>query len=833
MKSPLHILALAALLALAATQKPLAAEAANKPPAAEHVLYVDPQAEADGRYVFRSLKEALRQAEQMQRSHTYSDDEPLTVRIAPSVYWIDDPDDGLVRRPADGYPIPYGMVLRLSHLRLEGLGQRPEDTVVASSRGQTQGAEGNFTMLRFEGDDIQVRNLTFGNYCNVDLVYDRDPSLSRPKRAEAIVQAQLIICDGDRVVARDCRFISRLNLCPFAGAKRALFENCYFESTDDALCGTGVYVGCRFTFFSGKPFYSTQGTGAVFLDCDIRSLVDGRQYLVKMGSPVAMVDCRWISDRDDLEIGWTQDPTDDLRSCQYNVTLNGRPITIDARRSHLTIDMTGKPMLEAYRTTLPDGSARYNIYNLLRGHDDWDPAGMKPLLGPDAQLKGSLPAALSLSHRKAEIECGTDTLRLKARETMFFGRADFGAPYEGPALHWSVEPEHEQFVVLEPAADGSCTVTGGECGETVRTVCVKVTDDDGRQAACVVTVRPRQLPPPAFTRTPKIVREGDTLRVDYALELGGREDQSVVTWYRILEDGTPIAVAVSRHDRPKLAYALTPADNGCRMAVTVAPKHLRSQAAEALEARTEAPVQVAYDTAAGYVLKTDFEDFPTQRQPRIGEGLWTLDTYKPAETAQYDWEPDPVACWHYGRGVDGAARAEGLLQTVRGARMMYTPVAGLGGDMEVRILADPGKTAGQGFGSATGQYMDIFIGFDTRKGDGYALRIVRTPQHDRAVEFLIVEYEDFMARPLTRPVAAVCYRSGCTIVLKSGGGRLTAHAETSAPLPKHRPDESERVDLEVETGPLKAAGTGVLHTGSTGASATMLREMEIRWTGRK
>ena len=174
--------------------------------------------------------------------------------------------------------------MRVSHLRLIGLTDIPEHVIVASNRGQTQGAMGNFTMLHFTGEDIELENLTLGNYCNVDLEYPLNPALNRKRRADAIVQAQLAICEGDRVAARNCRFISRLNSCPLVGARRTFFEDCYFECTDDALCGTGVYHRCRFTLFSGKPFYSTQGTGAVFLNCDLHARTSGRQYLVKAGS---------------------------------------------------------------------------------------------------------------------------------------------------------------------------------------------------------------------------------------------------------------------------------------------------------------------------------------------------------------------------------------------------------------------------------------------------------------------------------------------------------------------------------------------------------------------
>lgn len=789
-------------------------------------------------YAFRSLKDALHAAERLQRQKEYSESKPLSIYISPSVYWLDDPDDPAVRKPRKGEAIPYGMELVLSHLRLIGLGNRPEEVILASNRGQTQGAEGNFTMLHFTGNDIQAENLTFGNYCNVDLDYPLNPALNRKRRADAIVQAQLVICRGDKIVARNCRFISRLNSCPFAGARRALFENCYFECTDDALCGTGVYLNCRFTFFSGKPFYSTQGTGAVFLNCDLHSLVQGRQYLVKVGSPVAMVDCRWTSRHPDVFIGWTQDPTDDLRSYQHNLTLNGRSLLIQPDKPHLTVDMTGKEVLRAYKYST-DGSPIYNVYNLLRGTDGWN-----PLRQQHRQAEGAssddvpLPTQLRLSRRAATLESGVDTLLLQARLLCFSTEADFNRPAterEKANIRWSVPPQDSAYVLLSADEKGNCRVIGTNREEESRTVNILARTAEGLEAACIVTVSPRTLPPPEFIETPVIRKEGNRLIADYRLHLGSRADRSLVTWYRCTsprgEDAIP--VAVSRLDRPKRSYTVTAADSGYYIKVSVAPKHLRSLPGEPATAITARPLTIARKHAADSLttadtLTTDFLDFPTNYQPRLLPGFWTVDAYKPADTHAYDWQPDTTRCWIYGRGADGASHATGLLQASRGARLLYTPLSGTYGDMSLTLTVDPCKTAGQGFGSATGQYMDVCLKFDTHTLTGYALRIVRTTKNDKAVDFLLVKYEQGRVTPITEPVSSTCYRTGCTLRLKVEGNRFSAHAETSTPLPApHRPGLTTRVDLEAEIAPNPFGGIGIQHTGSTGASATMLRRLSF------
>lgn len=789
----------------------------------EHTWLVDDSG-VSGAHVFASLREALLVADSLQRrapQGTYTEDTPLAIYIAPSVYWIDDPDDPAVRRPLPGEGIPYGLKVRVSHLRLIGLTDSPEHVIVASNRGQTQGAMGNFTMLHFTGEDIELENLTLGNYCNVDLDYPLNPALNRKRRADAIVQAQLAICEGDRVAARNCRFISRLNSCPLVGARRTFFEDCYFECTDDALCGTGVYHRCRFTLFSGKPFYSTQGTGAVFLNCDLHARTSGRQYLVKAGSPVTMVDCRWTCEHPNLQICWTQDPTDDQRSYQYGLTQDGRPLLIDSGRSHLTVDMAGKPVLEAFRVEYPD-TVVYNLRNLLGGADGWNPARQTIEL-PQA------PVALRLTHRYARIESGVDTLHLRACKLGFMQKPDFkDMPTD---ISWRVISGEAGSVALHRQTDGSLVVKGCNENDEPCRVCILAADPSGLEAACVVTVYPRQLPSPAFTASPRLVRRGDSLVVDYQLALEGRADHSEITWWRSPSSlqSEAIPVAVSRNHIPLRSYRLTTADKGCYVWASVSPKHLRSPLGQPQYARTRRAVRIKAQHMDS--LHTDFLHFPSMRQPRIIPGHWTVDACKPADTDAFNWVADTLRSpWLYGRGVDGAARSWGLMQGVRGARLRYTPLTRPYGDMELTLRVDPCKSAGQGFGSATGQYMDVCIKMDTRTLTGYALRIERTVKHDKAVDFCLMRYTDGVAVPITEPVSSICYRTGCVIRLSACGGKLVAHVSNARPLPAiHREGLVSEVHLEAPIEMSSHGGISIQHTGSTGASATLLRELSVVW----
>ena len=189
----------------------------------KHCLLVDNSKRGkEKNFLFSSVIDALKFAD----NNCGSDTLWTEIYIAPSVYWMDNPDDEAIRKPQPGEGIPYAIEIKASRLRLIGLGESAEDVVLACNRGQTQGADGNFTMFHFLGSHVEAANITFGNYCNVDLVYPKDRSKDRKRRKDAIVQAQIAICGGDHYRLDNCRFISRLNLCPFVGARNTIFNNC-------------------------------------------------------------------------------------------------------------------------------------------------------------------------------------------------------------------------------------------------------------------------------------------------------------------------------------------------------------------------------------------------------------------------------------------------------------------------------------------------------------------------------------------------------------------------------------------------------------------------------
>jgi len=288
-------------------------------------------------------------------------------------------------------------------------------------------------------------------------------------------------------------------------------------------------------------------------------------------------------------------------------------------------------------------------------------------------------------------------------------------------------------------------------------------------------------------------------------------------------------VATSRMDMPEYTYVVTPGDVGYYIMAEVTPKVLNSQPGTMGSATTDRVI-TAEDLPLA-VISTNFQNFPTEVQNLVKPGFWTVEGFKPADTAEYDWKAKTGVAWAYSVGEGGAKNVYGLTQTVRGSRILYTPAEGSYGNMSVTLQVAPCKSAGQGFGSATAQYMDVLLKMDTENLNGYALRIERTGKYSNAVDFKLIKYSNGMTEAITEPVSASCYNTLCTITLKAEGAILSAHVETT----KKQNDEQAAaglahvVDLSAEIETNNFGGVGVTHTGTVGANATLLTQLDVVW----
>ena len=782
-------------------------------------------------YVYNDITKAL-SADALKNGTA---DNPMTVYVAPYVYWIDDPAATDTVQKTEGYSVPYGMVVNSDYLTIKGLTGNPDNVVLAGNRGQSHASNGNYTMFRFNcSGALTVKNITIGNYCSVDLDYPLMSELNQAKRTDTITQAQLADMSGDKMFADNCNFISRLNLVPISGASRNLYNNCHFESTDDALNGNAVYVGCDFDFYGNRPLYSSYNTGSTFLGCTFNCKIlnveaEPTQFFTKDGGTITAVDCVYNSNLSvPITMGWTKYPSDSLKCYQSNIVHNGKNITIGGEGAKETVDMTGKSVLNAYKV-VSGGKTYYNTYNLLKGSDDWDPLGVKDVIAAAGQE--AVGTQLTIKSDVSEIESGKETASIGGTVNYFYGTND-----TTQKITYSVSNEDKAYVKLTDNGDGTCKVEGTNNDDAARKVIINASTESGLEAAVGITVKPSKIEAPAFTKAPVITNDGQgSLKVDYSLDLGSREDMSAISWYRCTdaEGSNPILVAVTRNDSPEYTYKLTAGDVGYYIMAKVESKNIRSDYGT--------PVNTVYDKAIGVKdvrsknFATDFSNFPNVKQSEIKAGFWTVDYNRPADTESFgSWQgADTEEPWKYGTTGNGCVGA-GLYEGTQGARLMYTPVEGTYGDMSLKLVVDPAKTAGQGFGSA-GQYMDVLLKFDTSTLTGYGLRIIRTKASSNAVTFVLVKYDNGAVTEISDEVIASCYVTGCTISLKTEGNKLTAHVETPT---EQLADQAAKgyphvVDLTADIAANSFGGVAIQHTGTTGGwqNTTMLHNLDITWEG--
>lgn len=803
----------------------------------ETAIYVDgslsDELAAQYPYVYNDITKAL-SADALKNGTA---DNPMTVYVAPYVYWIDDPAATDTVQKTEGYSVPYGMVVNSDYLTIKGLTGNPDNVVLAGNRGQSHASNGNYTMFRFNcSGALTVKNITIGNYCSVDLDYPLMSELNQAKRTDTITQAQLADMSGDKMFADNCNFISRLNLVPISGASRNLYNNCHFESTDDALNGNAVYVGCDFDFYGNRPLYSSHNTGSTFLGCTFNCKIlnveaEPTQFFTKEGGTITAVDCVYNSNLSvPITMGWTKFPSDSLKCYQSNIIHNGKNITIGGEGAKETVDMTGKSVLNAYKV-VSGGKTYYNTYNLLKGTDDWDPLGVKDVIAAAGQE--AVATQLTIKSDVSEIESGKETASVGGTVNYFYGTND-----TTQKITYSVSDEDKAYVKLTDNGDGTCKVEGTNNDDAAKKVIINASTESGLEAAVGITVKPSKLDAPEYIKTPVITNDGQgSLKVDYSLDLGSREDMSAISWYRCTdaEGSNPILVAVTRNDSPEYTYKLTAGDVGYYIMAKVESKNIRSDYGT--------PVNTVYDKAIGVKdvrsknFATDFSNFPNVKQSEIKAGFWTVDYNRPADTESFgSWQgADTEEPWKYGTTGNGCVGA-GLYEGTQGARLMYTPVEGTYGDMSLKLVVDPAKTAGQGFGSA-GQYMDVLLKFDTSTLTGYGLRIVRTKASSNAVTFVLVKYDNGTVKEISDEVIASCYATGCTISLKVEGNKLTAHVETPT---EQLADQAAKgyphvVDLTADIEANSFGGVAIQHTGTLGAggwqNTTMLHNLNVTWEG--
>ncbi|PAS99507.1 MAG: hypothetical protein BSR46_07465 [Candidatus Dactylopiibacterium carminicum] len=487
-----------------------------------------------------------------------------TVNFAPGVYWTDDYQDTNNANTPE-HPGLIGISFPQSGLIFRGLTSNADDVRIAGNRGQTMGSNGNWNVIGI-GTNFSAYNLTVGNYTSVDLVFPRDPSQNLSRRTDARVQAQTITnADGvatlDKLYFENVRFVSFLNLIAVSPT-RAYFKNSYFQLTDDAIAGGGINVfeNCSFDFYGSHPSYGGSSTIAAFLNSTFNFYNDSQVFwFSKSGGNWALIDNVFKGQKEEIRWENTQRP-DVTHYVSNNVYEDGTPVVFDPQNPLVTLSLDASA-LQAFKT-----SAGYNVYNLLKGSDGWNPSGQQVM--HDTAFRFDLAA---------------NATRVQSDDP---ANEIIVTPSFTPANAFSYESisfvyDTSLFTALSSTGDGKLHLRANlnATGKIIDTV-IKATAPNGLVAHVTLHINPETVAAPVIVGSPSITIGQNLAALQIAYNHGDYTDASDITWYRGSAPGDKaVQVAITTLNEPYKNYQLSAGDIGQYLTAVITPKYEFSPAA--------------------------------------------------------------------------------------------------------------------------------------------------------------------------------------------------------------------------------------------------------------
>ena len=152
--------------------------------------------------------------------------------------------------------------------------------------------------------------------------------------------------------------------------RRAYFKNSYFQLTDDSIAGGGIIVfdHCTFDFYGSHPSGGGSSTITAFLNSTFNFYNDSPVFwFSKSGGTWTIIDNVFRGPKE--EIRWENTQRPDVKHYVYgNVYEDGTPVVFDLVNTQVTTPLTADA-LRIFKI-----GAEYNVFNLLKGSDGWNPS---------------------------------------------------------------------------------------------------------------------------------------------------------------------------------------------------------------------------------------------------------------------------------------------------------------------------------------------------------------------------------------------------------------------------------------------------------------------------
>jgi hypothetical protein len=705
-----------------------------------------------------------------------TEQKPTVIGIKPNVYQL-----------PGGDRIP-SMTIDKDWITFLGLTNNRRSVVLADNRGLSEGSSDDGFMLMVNCTGFAAKNLTILNYCNCDYEYPGDPSKNLKMRNPTITQAVALQAQGDKHVYQNVALLSRLDTM-FLRTTRSYFKNVFIEGTDDFIGGGQVsyWDNCNIIFPTGGGVMSA--SGIVFANTTFESTL-GMQFYKFAARPVALINCTVPTTTHKNSVAWVRGeapPRPNLYSLTYH-TKNA-----DGKAAVITDGSEG-PTAFTYSRELTDQEAlAFNPWNVLRAPptgstDDWDPSGTKDKYESAGQ--GSLVFRMALANPSPSIRTRGHSAKIGA--TVQPRRV------ADATIKWSTPSN--LITLSNSAGPSSVEVTGNNLTDTPAYVPVTATAANGFFVTAWVFVEPPYTDPPAILAGPMLQPPADgKIQVDYKLDLRGKHDQSIISWYQCddASGANPREVATSRSNLPLTQYTLTSGDVGKFIKVAVEPKHQLSDPGKAVFAVAQKPI--AASDIPSSTVSPNFRNFvvtpDTSPSASYVSGMWTgLGTWTTVTSP---------------RLVNGY----GIRVGSQGASLLYQQDAPCN-DMQIDLVMSPEKTAGSGFGSPGSstdgpriQKSDIFIKYDPRTQTGYSLRIWRTTKSAEKCMFQFFKITNGTGQPLSDKQAFTgVFKPNTYLTIKVTGPTISATA--------HNDVDQQTLSLQDTITPNTFGGAGVFWNGS-------------------
>jgi len=743
---------------------------------------------------------------------------PTVIGIKPDVYF-------LTAEPS----APASLSITKNYITLLGLTNDRRNVVLADNRGNKEGATNNGYILDINADGFSMINLTVVNYCNLDYEYPGNPAKNLKMRSPVITQAVAVQTQGDKHYFSHVAILGRLDTM-FIRTTRSYFTNAYVEGTDDFLGGgqVAVFQDSEIYFPTGNGVMSA--SGITFINTVFKAS-RGLEFYKGFRNPDTLIDCIMPAQAPVAWMVWKAAVRQNVYSLTYHVKdANGKPIVIK--------DSIVGPATYALSRELSAQEAKaFNPWNLLRAApngpaDDWDPANARARYEADGSdvfrmaVTGKSPAdAFGPGAGPFTSPAVSPTVRTGAAGATI-GVSVSPVRAQNTPISWST---NSNLVKLSSTTGNSVVVAGSNATSKAEYAVVKAKASNGFYVSVHVYVEPAFVDPPAFLKKPVVDSPlNSKVSLSYTLALAGKEDQSLITWYQCADAqcANPRKVSVSRGNLPLKTYSLTAGDVGKYLRAGIRPKHNISDPGDEVFATSSKPIAAA--DVKTTIINPNFRNFVETENTSYENGEWTvlgtwtsvssenlvngygLRVSQPAPTT-----PNPA----FGRAPNPHAA------------LLYQNDATVG-DMQIKVVMTPEKTAGQGFGIAgspddddRNQRADIYFKYDPRTKTGYALRFWRTIQSAEKCMFQLYKVDNGVGTPLnSQQQLTGVFKPSTTITISVIGSKVTVKGSNST--------DKETLALEGTLSPNTFGGAGVYWSGSVPVgNSNVYSQLEITYPG--